>query len=120
MNLALKFVRKHWGKRKKCLVPAFSPFPTIFQTPSFSGQYQKWGPYRKRRAKQGDHLVRGSICSTVRRSKVPRPLFTYKRNQSDNLKPLFTIFKYQPLCKLSHSLLHPLGCVCSTRLLLTV
>ena len=25
---------KHYGKRRKCWLPAFSPFPTVFSTPS--------------------------------------------------------------------------------------
>ena len=28
--------RKHCEKKRRCWLPAFSPFPSIFQTPSFS------------------------------------------------------------------------------------
>ena len=28
-------IRKHCGKRRKCWLPAFSPFPTMFSTPFF-------------------------------------------------------------------------------------
>ena len=30
-------VRKHCGKRRKCWLPAFSPFPTLFSNASFPG-----------------------------------------------------------------------------------
>ena len=33
-------VEKHCGKRCKCWLPAFSPFPTMFSKASFSGLLQ--------------------------------------------------------------------------------
>ena len=32
--------RKHCGKRRKCWLPAFSPFPTIFSKGFFSGSFK--------------------------------------------------------------------------------
>ena len=35
-------VRKHCRKRKKCCLPAFSPFPQRFQKVSFPGSLKTW------------------------------------------------------------------------------
>ena len=37
LKFALGRGRKHCGKRRKCWLPAFSPFPTMFSQASFSG-----------------------------------------------------------------------------------
>ena len=34
--------RKHCGKRRKCLLPAFSPFPTMFSKAFFSRGVKSW------------------------------------------------------------------------------
>ena len=44
LNIELGFgkSRKHSGKRRKCWLPAFSPFPTMFSIGSFLRAVESW------------------------------------------------------------------------------
>ena len=37
LNFRLGRVKKHCGKRRKCMLPAFSPFPTMYSKVVFYG-----------------------------------------------------------------------------------
>ena len=42
LKFVLEMVEKHHGKRRKCWLPAFSPFPTMFSKGLFPRVVKSW------------------------------------------------------------------------------
>ena len=79
--------RKHWGKRRKCWLPAFSPFPTVFSKAFFSR-----GVKSRDCKVMGSVYVRSSLHACVRLSEfVWTMTSTIVDGFQNNLTHLFSI-----------------------------
>ena len=59
--------RKHCGKRRKCWLPAFSPFPTMFSLAFFSTEVKSWDC-----VVIGQRFDKNTVKSVLRRSPALR------------------------------------------------